>query len=226
VTHSEIRARLSEYLERDLPGDQRAQVGAHLASCADCERELDALRDTVSMLRGLPEPELPAGISAAVMARIAQGEGREARVVSLFRRAAEPRFAAALAAGLAGLLFLSLPDARGPLPPLALAAAPLPSLELAAADAAFAADHAGFEHARRGARERAEGASAGVMSGFTPVAAYQQYVSQVRLEEARRRAEMQDVVRQLRGAGHPNSASLANHFEPRANVVLADWQPR
>ena len=116
MTHSEIRAQLSEYLERDLPGERRAQIGAHLASCGECERELDGLREMVSMLRGLPEPELPAGLSNAVMARLAQGEGREARVISLFRHATSPRVAAALAAGLAGVIFLTQPDAQAPAP--------------------------------------------------------------------------------------------------------------
>jgi len=41
-----------------------------------------------------------------------------------------------------------------------------------------------------------------------------------------RRAKLEELARQLRGAGHPYSESLAAHFEARPNVVLADWQPR
>jgi anti-sigma factor RsiW len=228
VKHSEIRARLSEYLERDLPAEERARIGAHLESCSDCERELGELRDTVSLLRGLPEPALPPGIGAAVMARIAQGEGREARVYSLFRRMAEPRFAAPLAAGLAGLFFLVQSD--GPETGRVVAS----NVErgnrsaASASDASgdFAAQRAAFELAWREARDGSDGAHAGVVSEFTPTAVYQRYITQVRMDAARRRSEAHEKLRQLRGAGHPISASLATHSDPRPNVVLADWQPR
>jgi len=228
VKHSEIRAHLSEYLERDLSGEQRSRIDAHLENCTDCDRELNELRATVSLLRRLPEPALPPGISGAVMARIALGEGRDARVYSLLRRVAEPRFAAPLAAGLAGLFFLfQSGDAGRSTQPLR-AFAPEIVARVAANDAEtpFTAERGGFEAAWPNSRDSGLGSQAGVTSGITPAAAYQQYVSMARREEAERRARMQEFARQLRGAGHPNSASLASHFEARPNVVLADWLPR
>lgn len=226
MNHSEIRARLSEYLERDLPGEERVQIGAHLESCSDCERELRELRDTVSLLRGLPEPALPPGIGPAVMARIAQGEGREARVHLLFRRVAEPRFAAPLAAGLAGLFFLVQSGGSESGTVVASNVERGSAASAAEASSDFAAQRAAFELASREARDGSDGAHAGVVSEFTPAEVYQQYITQVRMDAARRRSEAQETLRQLRGAGHPFSASLATHSDPRANVVLADWQPR
>jgi anti-sigma factor RsiW len=224
--HSEIRARLSEYLERDLTIEERARIGAHLERCTDCDRELNELRETVSLLRRLPEPTLPAGISEAVMLRIARGEGREARVRSLLRRAAQPRFAAPLAAGLAGLFLLfQAPDAavtpqRAPAH-VAVADASALGVPAGIPDAIAASDEAWV-----GSRDNGTGWRTAVTSGFTPAEAYRQYVTQARMEEARGRARMQEYARQLRGAGHPNSASLAARFESRPNIVLADWQPR
>ena len=224
MKHSQIRAQLSEYLERDLSGEGRARIDAHLEDCLDCDRELNELRATVSLLRRLPEPALPPGIGTAVMKRIALGEGREARVHSLLRRTAEPRFAALLAAGLAGVFFLFQSGDIGLATQTSRAVAPGTRALVAAMP--IAAEGGGSEDAWLNARDSGLGSQAGVTSGFTPAAAYQQYRSQTRRQEAERRAQIQEYARQLRGAGHPNSASLASHFEARPNVVLADWQPR
>jgi hypothetical protein len=222
VKHSEIRDRLSEYLERELPAAERAQIGAHLESCGDCDRELNELSATVSLLRGLPEPALPPGIGAAVMQRIAQGEGREARVHVLFRRIAEPRFAAALAAGVAGLFFLAGPglDAAPTLPVA-------PGDEVAAFDTHGNFALEAFERSWRDSGDGSSDARVGLVSSVTPIDGYRQYVSRLRMEQAQRRARVQDTLRQLRGAGHPNSAMLASsHFESQPIVSLAGWQPR
>ena len=228
MNHSEIRAHLSEYLERDLSGEERSRIDAHLEICSDCDRELSELRATISLLRRLPEPALPPGIGGAVMARIALGEGREARVHSLLRRTADPRFAALLAAGLAGVFFLVQSGDAGLSTQTSRAVASGTLARVAANGAAtpVTAERGGVEEAWLNSRDSGLGSQAGVTSGFTPAAAYQQYVSQARREEAERRARIQEFARQLRGAGHPNSASLASHFEARPNVVLADWQPR
>jgi anti-sigma factor RsiW len=228
VTHSDIRAHLSDYLEGDLSGRERSRIDAHLEDCTDCDRELNELRATVSLLRRLPEPPLPPGIGSAVMTRIALGEGREARVLPLFRRAAEPRFAAPLAAGLAGLFFLFQSGDAGlsPQPSRAVAPGTLARVALDDAAMAFPVERGGFEDAWLNARDSGLGSQAGVTSGFTPAAAYEQYRTQARREESERRMRIQEFARQLRGAGHPHSATLASDFEARPNVVLAGWQPR
>ena len=91
--HSEIRARLSDYLERDLNPEDRSRIERHLEACAPCGSELRELRATVSLLRRLPEPAHPSGLGELVMARVARDGSRPARVRSLLRRATEPRFA-------------------------------------------------------------------------------------------------------------------------------------
>lgn len=46
---------LNAYLDRGLTSDDSRLAAAHLATCADCRRELVELRATVSLLRGLPQ---------------------------------------------------------------------------------------------------------------------------------------------------------------------------
>lgn len=62
VTHSDWdaqRERLSAYLDGELPATERAALDAHLRDCAQCQRELAALRQTRALLRALPAPAAP-----------------------------------------------------------------------------------------------------------------------------------------------------------------------
>jgi anti-sigma factor RsiW len=203
VTHSEIRAQLSEYLERDLDPDQRSLIAAHLESCASCGSELHELRSTVSLLRRLPEPGHPDGLADAVLARVAQDARGPARVRWL-RRVSEPRFAAPLAAGIAGFFLLLQPDDRNrPAQPTA-------------------ADRLGTAVAST----RPSDVRAGVVSGATPPAAHAAMNPPSTYLAYERRAKLEEMARQLRGAGHPFSESLAAHFESQPTVSLASWSPR
>lgn len=105
-----VSDRLGGHLEGDLSLAEFARVDAHLQRCADCATELRELRATVALLRGLPDPEPPTALADEVMRRIESGEGRPSRVVPFFRRVATPHFAAALAAGIAGLLLFTSSD--------------------------------------------------------------------------------------------------------------------
>ena len=115
--------RLGDPMAGDLSAAELERVEAHLADCSECAEEL---RTTAALLRGLLDPEPPARLTADVMRRIEAGEGRRPGIVDLFRRASEPRFAVALAAGIAGLaLVTSFDFGRGSL----LVPSPDPSLE-------------------------------------------------------------------------------------------------
>ena len=48
------RDAFSEYVDGELDGPARRELDAHLAECADCRAELDALRLTVQAVAGLP----------------------------------------------------------------------------------------------------------------------------------------------------------------------------
>lgn len=78
------------------------------------QAEHEELRRVAMLLRGLPDPEPPPELTAQVMERIGR-DGRRGVVRGMFRRASEPRFGMALAAGVAGLLFYGAVQ-RGALP--------------------------------------------------------------------------------------------------------------
>lgn len=76
MNHSDIQSRMASYLDGELALDARALFDAHLDRCDACSRELAEMRDTIRLLRTLPNPEPPADLVNSVMRRIAEGEGQ------------------------------------------------------------------------------------------------------------------------------------------------------
>jgi hypothetical protein len=107
VSSGHVVERLGDHLEGDLSHEDFARVDAHLAECSACAAELRELRQTVALLRGLPDPVPPPRLAADVMQRIEVEGGSRGRVIELFREVAQPRVVAALAAGIAALAFIS-----------------------------------------------------------------------------------------------------------------------
>jgi Putative zinc-finger len=50
---------LSAFLDGEVSADERTQWDAHLKTCQSCSQELASLRQTVALLRALPQPALP-----------------------------------------------------------------------------------------------------------------------------------------------------------------------
>jgi hypothetical protein len=76
VNHADIKKHLADYLEGELPIDERALVDAHLDSCDSCSGEVEEMLQTIQLLRRLPEPEQPPFVAANVMRRIRSGESQ------------------------------------------------------------------------------------------------------------------------------------------------------
>lgn len=55
-------ARLSEYLDGELPGPLCEEIRVHLDGCRSCERFCETLRRTVDLCRRLPPVPLPAEV--------------------------------------------------------------------------------------------------------------------------------------------------------------------
>jgi len=75
VNHADVQRQMADYLEGDLALDGRALFDAHLDDCTECASEIAEMQDTISLLRSLPDPEIPADFSSQVMRRIRSGEG-------------------------------------------------------------------------------------------------------------------------------------------------------
>ena len=61
MTCNEARESLSAYLDEALAPDERSLVDAHLEGCAECRRELVALRGTVALLQRVEPARAPVG---------------------------------------------------------------------------------------------------------------------------------------------------------------------
>lgn len=77
----ETRDTLSAYLDEALAPDERSLVDAHLEGCAECRRELEALRGTVALLQRVEPARAPVGFVDRVVAA--------ARPRPWYRRAAD-----------------------------------------------------------------------------------------------------------------------------------------
>jgi hypothetical protein len=82
VNHADIGKHLADYLEGELPIEERALVDAHLDGCHVCAGEVEEMLRTIRLLRTLPEPEPPPMIAANVMRRVRSGESQ----LGLFQR--------------------------------------------------------------------------------------------------------------------------------------------
>jgi Putative zinc-finger len=67
MTCADNRSLHSALLDGELAPAERAQVEAHLATCAECTAELSALARTLGMLHALPAPRAPLGFVDRVL---------------------------------------------------------------------------------------------------------------------------------------------------------------
>ena len=56
IDHAWVQARLSDYIDKQLAGSDRAQLDQHLGECADCRARFDELQWTLVLLKQAPAP--------------------------------------------------------------------------------------------------------------------------------------------------------------------------
>ena len=67
MTCHDAREQFSALVDDTLAAGERAALEAHLATCADCQRELQRFRDTVSLLRAVAPARAPDGFVDRVL---------------------------------------------------------------------------------------------------------------------------------------------------------------
>jgi hypothetical protein len=67
MTCHDAREQFSALVDDALTAGERAVLDAHLATCADCRRELQRFRDTVSLVRAVAPARAPAGFVDRVL---------------------------------------------------------------------------------------------------------------------------------------------------------------
>ncbi len=70
---------MSEYIDGRLQEAERADLEAHLRACQDCAADLDSLRQTVALMRRLPEMAPPRSFAVPVPASLPARQRRERR---------------------------------------------------------------------------------------------------------------------------------------------------
>jgi anti-sigma factor RsiW len=78
--------RLSDYLDGDLPDNERVALEAHLDGCAECTAVLDDLRRVVQRARTLSPAAPPVDLWPAIARRIGASAPREPEVIELSSR--------------------------------------------------------------------------------------------------------------------------------------------
>jgi len=148
MTCHDAREQLSALIDDALGAEERGAVEAHLATCAECRRELERLRDTVALLRAVEPARAPAGFVDRVLeaARPAPWPRRLVRALLLPWPVKLPVEAAAIVLVAVGVVYVfqatqGLQQARhlGSVQPVTTAldqAAPAPPSQDAAREAA------------------------------------------------------------------------------------------
>ncbi|MGH7659664.1 MAG: anti-sigma factor family protein [Vulcanimicrobiaceae bacterium] len=107
-------ATLIDYLHHELSPSEDAEVLAHLHSCEACTREMDLEASIADRLRATAratEMEMPAGMHAAIMARIAQHRPTAWEALGAWAR---PLVFVPVAAAVAAAAFLLVPALSPP----------------------------------------------------------------------------------------------------------------
>lgn len=71
------REQLSALLDNELGEQERAELEAHLPTCAACRAELESLRRTRDLVRALPQPALPRSFALPLEAAPRQEQPRQ-----------------------------------------------------------------------------------------------------------------------------------------------------
>lgn len=108
----DAQSKLDRFVAHELTSAERAQVGAHLESCAACRRALAKFRRLQGILADAPAPPIPGGFADRVVARARTQQAAAARSKRgpRFEQSAWKtiHFSAARAATLAAGLLLGL----------------------------------------------------------------------------------------------------------------------
>jgi predicted anti-sigma-YlaC factor YlaD len=85
MEHERVSERLSAFADGTLDPAERPAVEDHLGQCAECRRDLEALRRTLALMRQLPRPAAPAHFAQALRRRARKGALARQRLLRWIR---------------------------------------------------------------------------------------------------------------------------------------------
>jgi predicted anti-sigma-YlaC factor YlaD len=164
-SHAELEDRLSEYLDDELPADERAALERHLETCASCAATLDELRRVVDTARSLqqaePDEQVWQGINAQIRAAGTAGQVRPMRRFAFtLPQLAAASVLLALLSGWAALRLVTPAEVASPIATLAVPGVPDDgAIAVSVSDPQYDAAVGDLEQALRLGRERLDPAT-------------------------------------------------------------------
>jgi len=138
VNHADVQGFLPDYLEGDLDLTRRALVDSHLDRCGDCQAELREMRDTIDLLRSMPDIEPPSDLGARIIRQVRIQAAQPSLGERVRAFLAAPRFVvpATAMATLAAVALVSGGSLQLPLPGTGASPAAEKAMQVAAAPSA------------------------------------------------------------------------------------------
>lgn len=85
MEHTDIRHKLSEYIDGSTTAQERTEIESHLKTCRDCTDALQELRKTIEQIKAIEEIEPPAWMTQKIMATVrAEAEEKKNIIQRLF----------------------------------------------------------------------------------------------------------------------------------------------
>jgi hypothetical protein len=80
MEHTEIRRKLSAYLDNAVSAEEKEDIKRHLGSCGNCRGVLADLEWTIDHLKRLPEVEPPPWLTAKIMAKVRDSSAEQPNI--------------------------------------------------------------------------------------------------------------------------------------------------
>jgi hypothetical protein len=84
MEHHVMRHKLSEYIDRSVPSDEKAEIERHLKTCTVCSDALRELKKTIEHLRAVEQMEPPEWMTQKTMAKVRAEAGRKQSAFNRF----------------------------------------------------------------------------------------------------------------------------------------------
>jgi hypothetical protein len=77
MEHTDVRHRLSEYIDGSISADEKTAIDGHLKTCTQCSDALHELRKTIELVKTIDDAEPPEWMTQKIMANVRAEAGKE-----------------------------------------------------------------------------------------------------------------------------------------------------
>jgi hypothetical protein len=84
MEHSDVRHRLSEYIDGSISAEEKTAVDEHLKTCQQCSDALHELQKTIELVRAIEDTEPPGWMTQKIMANVRAEAGKKKGIFERF----------------------------------------------------------------------------------------------------------------------------------------------